>query len=491
MSEKMISCFLAGAEPADLKQTAAELEASGLVDKIYVIGNVDPGIEKAHWIEGDSFATTYTIRHIAEKAKGELTLFYTKALPLKLGQNGLERMARMAIDSGAGMLYSDYFELKSGTLQPHPVIDYQDGSLRDDFNFGSLVLYNTSALQAAVAKMDEDYQYAGLYDLRLRISQGHKLVRMPEFLYTELETDTRESGQKMFDYVDPKNRQLQIEMEQACSAHLKKVGAYLEPKFKEIAFDQANFPVEASVIIPVRNREKTVGDAIKSVLFQKTDFDFNLIIVDNFSTDGTSEIIRKFASQDERIIHQIPDRKDLGIGGCWNAGVAHKQCGKFAIQLDSDDLYIDDNVISRIVAAFYEQNCAMVVGSYQMVNFKLEEIPPGLIDHKEWTPDNGRNNALRINGLGAPRAFYAPVLRDVKVPNTSYGEDYALGLNISRYYQIVRIYDPLYLCRRWEDNSDASLDVQKMNAHNFYKDKIRTIEFWARQQYVKAVQPVE
>ena len=321
-------------------------------------------------------------------------------------------------------------------------------------------------------------------------SKGTGTTTTEEFLYTENETDKRKSGQKMFDYVDPKNRQVQIEMEQACTAHLKEVDAYLEPIFKEIAFDQSDFPVEASVIIPVRNREKTIGDAIESVLSQKTDFDFNLIIVDNFSTDGTSEIVKSFVEKDDRVIHLIPDRKDLGIGGCWNAGVAHDLCGKFSIQLDSDDLYIDDGVISKIVSAFYEQNCAMVVGSYQMVNFKLEEIPPGLIDHKEWTADNGRNNALRINGLGAPRAFYTPVLRDVKVPNTSYGEDYALGLNISRHYQIGRIYDPLYLCRRWEENSDAELDIYKSNAHNFYKDKIRTLEFWARQQYIKSGQPV-
>jgi glycosyltransferase involved in cell wall biosynthesis len=294
----------------------------------------------------------------------------------------------------------------------------------------------------------------------------------------------------MFDYVDPKNRSLQLEMEHACTNHLKKVGAFLEPKFKNIAFSHGDFPVEASVIIPVRNRAKTISDAIESVLSQQTEFAFNLIVVDNFSTDGTTEIVKSFAEKDDRVIHIIPDRNDLGIGGCWNAGVAHLKCGKFAIQLDSDDLYIDDHVISTIVSAFYDQNCAMVVGSYRMVNFKLEEIPPGLIDHKEWTPDNGRNNALRINGLGAPRAFYTPVLRDVKVPNTSYGEDYALGLNISRMYQIGRIYEPLYLCRRWDENSDAELDIQKLNAHNFYKDKIRTMELWARQQYVKSGQPV-
>jgi hypothetical protein len=484
-----ISCFIKGAEPDDLRQTIQELKQSELVHQIFVVSDHKPEMAEVKWIESASYSTS-TIKEIAKKSDSDFTLFYANSLPLNIGQSGLERMARMASDSNAGMLYSDYFELKSGQLQAHPLIEYQDGSLRDDFDFGSMVLYKTDALKSATASMDKEYQFAGLYELRLKISQQHKIVRVPEFLYTEVETDTRKSEQKMFDYVDPKNRQLQIEMEQACTAHLKKVGAFLEPKFKKIAFEQSNFPVEASVIIPVRNREKTIGDAIESVLLQKTDFDFNLIVVDNFSTDGTSEIVKSFAGKDARIIRLIPDRNDLGIGGCWNAGVAHERCGKFAIQLDSDDLYINDLVISTIVGAFYAQNCAMVVGSYQMVNFNLEEIPPGLIDHKEWTPDNGRNNALRINGLGAPRAFYTPVLRDVKIPNTSYGEDYALGLNISRYYQIGRIYDPLYLCRRWEENSDAALDINKLNAHNFYKDKIRTLEFWARQQYIKAGQEV-
>lgn len=485
-----ITCFIASAETADLTQTIDELNASGIIDKIILIGPKKPLLQNIDWINSESLTNTSVLKSIARSAVNEFCLFYTKSLPLKLGQNGLERMVRMAKDSDAGLLYSDYFELKDGQLQAHPVIDYQDGSLRDDFNFGSLLLFKTEALKKAIDSMKKDYNFAGLYDLRLRVSQNEKMVRIPEFLYTEVETDTRKSGQKLFDYVDPKNRSLQIEMEQACTDHLKAVGAYLEPKFKSIAFDQSDFPVEASVIIPVRNRIKTVGDAIESVLSQKPTFDFNLIVVDNFSTDGTTEMVKSFAQKDSRVIHLIPDRKDLGIGGCWNAGVAHEQCGKFAIQLDSDDLYIDKNVLTKIVGAFYEQQCAMVVGSYQMVDFNLEEIPPGLIDHKEWTPDNGRNNALRINGLGAPRAFYTPVLREIKIPNTSYGEDYALGLNISRYYQIGRIYEPLYLCRRWEENSDAALDFQKLNAHNLYKDKIRTMEFWARQQYVKAGQPV-
>jgi hypothetical protein len=394
-------------------------------------------------------------------------------------------MMQVCEASGAGMVYSDYYENRDGRLSPHPVIDYQEGSLRDDFNFGSLMLFDAPVFRDACASMNKDFKAAGLYDLRLKVSQKYKLVHLPELLYTEVETDLRKSGEKQFDYVDPKNRDVQIEMEIACTDHLKAVKAFLKPVFREISFDEGKFDYEASVIIPVRNRVKTLGDAISSVLSQTCSFRFNLIIIDNHSSDGTTELIREYSAKDSRIVHLIPERRDLGIGGCWNEGIFDKNCGKFAIQLDSDDLYIDNNVISRIVEAFYSQKCAMVVGSYKMVNFDLKDIPPGLIDHKEWTPENGRNNALRINGLGAPRAFYTPVLREIRVPNTSYGEDYAVGLAISRHYQIGRIMEPLYLCRRWDENSDASLDVVKMNAHNSYKDRIRTIEFIARKNLVR------
>ena len=330
--------------------------------------------------------------------------------------------------------------------------------------------------------MTQQFSYAGFYYLRLKVSQKHDIIRIPEFLYIIDETDIRKSGQKIFDYVDPKNRQVQIEMEQAATEHLKNVGAWLKPEFAPVNFAEAEFATKASVIIPVLNREKTIADAIQSVLNQKTNFPFNLLIIDNHSKDLTAVIIRSFSEKDERVIHLIPERNDLGIGGCWNLAVHDPRCGMFAVQLDSDDIYKDENTLQRMVDAFYRENCAMVVGTYQLVNFKLEEIPPGIIDHKEWTPYNGRNNALRINGLGAPRAFYTPVLREIKIPNVSYGEDYAVGLAISREYRIGRVYENVYLCRRWDDNSDAALDIEKMNKHNLYKDRIRTIELKARQR---------
>jgi hypothetical protein len=422
---------------------------------------------------------------MGEASKGAYVLLYLKPFSLDLGRFAIDRMIQVCEDTGAGLVYSDYYENKEGSLSPHPVTDYQEGSLRDDFNFGSLLLYRREAFTKACSRMDENYEFAGLYDLRLKVSQEYPLVHLPELLYTEIETDLRKSGEKQFDYVDPRNRAVQLEMEKACTRHLKDIGGWLAPVFREPGTD-AVFGTEASVIIPVRNRVKTLGDAIESVLSQKCSFDFNLIIIDNHSTDGTTELVRKYAASDKRIIHIIPDRRDLGIGGCWNEGVFSPHCGKYAIQLDSDDLYIDSNVISRIVAAFSEQKCAMVVGSYKMVNFSLQDIPPGLIDHREWTEENGRNNALRINGLGAPRAFLTPVLRSIRIPNTSYGEDYAVGLAISRHYRIGRIWEPLYLCRRWDENSDSALDVNRTNAHNNYKDRLRTIELLARKRQNKS-----
>lgn len=476
---KQINCFIAYNDVEQAQKTAQNLLQSDLVNVVYLLSKTEikseiPGCE---CIVIDSLQSSNTVQKIVEQSDTAFSLIYTKDTTLELGQYALERFYHIAEATKAGLVYADYYQIADGVRSNMPLIDYQEGSLRDDFNFGSVLFYNAENLKKATT---ENYEHAGLYDLRLKVSQQSELVHINEFLYSEVEFDTRKSGEKLFDYVDPKNRAVQIEMELACTEHLKKIGAYLAPKFKSIEFDKGEFPVEASVIIPIRNRVRTVDDAIASVLSQKTSFNFNLIIVDNFSTDGTSEIIAKFAKQDKRVIHITPSRSDLGIGGCWNAGVDSPLCGKFAVQLDSDDIYSDENTLQTIVDAFYAQNCAMVIGSYTMTNFKLETIAPGLIDHKEWTPENGRNNALRINGLGAPRAFYTPVLREIKVPNTSYGEDYALGLYFCREYQIGRVYNSVYLCRRWDDNSDAELDVVKMNGHNFYKDKIRTIELKAR-----------
>ena len=478
---KTINCFIPYADAQQVQATVDGLRQNALVTKIFLLATDAnaAAVEGCEVINIDALNSSATMKKIADAAEGDYTLFYTKYNNLVMGYLALERMVRLANDSKAAMVYADSYEVVEGKKSNAPVIDYQFGSLRDDFNFGSVLFFNTTALKAAAAEIDVEYTAAGLYDLRLKVSRQGDLVHINEYLYTEIALPVATEGESHFSYVDPKNRGVQIEMEQACTDHLKKIGGYLEPNFKEINFDQGDFEYEASVIIPVRNRVRTVRDAIKSVLSQKTDFKFNLIVIDNGSTDGTTEAIDEF-KDDERLIHIIPERDDLGIGGCWNVGVHHPKCGKFAVQLDSDDVYSDENTLAKMVGAFYEQNCSMVVGTYMLTDINMQMIPPGVIDHKEWTPENGRNNALRINGLGAPRAFYTPMLREINVPNTSYGEDYALGLAFSRHYQIGRVYDVVYYCRRWEDNSDHALDINKTNANNLYKDRIRTWELQAR-----------
>ena len=429
--------------------------------------------------------STSDLKSLFATVKDDFIFLYLKQELPSMGEYALERMIRVAEDTGAGMVYANYQEISEGKRCNHPLNDYQTGSIRDDFDFGPLLLIRTEAAKKAFLKGETNYKHAGLYDLRLKLSESHELVHLDEYLYTLDETDQRSSDEKMFAYVDPKNRSVQLEMEQACTEHLKAIGAWMPPIFENVDLTDGSFPVEASVIIPVRNRNKTIADAIASVLSQETDFPFNLIVVDNHSTDGTTETIAKFAARDKRIVHLLPERTDLGIGGCWNVGVQNEACGRFAIQLDSDDVYSGNDTIRQIVQAFYEQKCAMLVGTYRMCDIRWNTIPPGIIDHKEWTPENGRNNALRINGLGAPRAFFTKALRILKVPNTSYGEDYALGLQFSRRWKIGRIYDVLYLCRRWEENSDASIDLVKLNANNAYKDKLRSIEIAARKQWNK------
>ena len=433
----------------------------------------------------DRLESSNTIASIAENTDADYVMICTRHTTIGWGNNTLERFLRVADDTDAVMVYADHYKMVEGKMEKHPVIDYQSGSLRDDFDFGSLWCIKAQALADYIAQPDrEEYQFAALYDLRLYLSRVGEIFHLNEFLYSEAELDTRKSGEKQFDYVNPRNREVQIEMEKACTQHLGKVGALIDTTFyRQPDFGEQDFEYEASVIIPVFNREKTVADAVKSALGQKANFKFNVIVVNNHSTDRTGEILDELKA--DNLIQIVPERTDLGIGGCWNEAINSSFCGKFAVQLDSDDLYSSPKTLQKIVDAFYKQKAAMIIGSYRMCDFDLNTLPPGLIDHKEWTDENGCNNALRINGLGAPRAFFTPLVRQIQFPNTSYGEDYALGLAFSRRYRIGRIYDELYLCRRWRGNSDAALSVEKVNANNLYKDRLRTMELKARQHLLQ------
>lgn len=433
----------------------------------------------------DRLESSNTIVSIAENTDADYVMICTRHTTIGWGNNTLERFLRVADDTDAVMVYADHYKMVEGKMEKHPVIDYQSGSLRDDFDFGSLWCIKAQALADYIAQTDrEEYQFAALYDLRLYLSRVGEIFHLNEFLYSEAELDTRKSGEKQFDYVNPRNREVQIEMEKACTQHLGKVGALIDTTFyRQPDFGEQDFEYEASVIIPVFNREKTVADAVKSALGQKANFKFNVIVVNNHSTDRTGEILDELKA--DNLIQIVPERTDLGIGGCWNEAINSSFCGKFAVQLDSDDLYSSPKTLQKIVDAFYKQKAAMIIGSYRMCDFDFNTLPPGLIDHKEWTDENGCNNALRINGLGAPRAFFTPLVRQIQFPNTSYGEDYALGLAFSRRYRIGRIYDELYLCRRWGGNSDAALSVEKVNANNLYKDRLRTMELKARQHMLQ------
>lgn len=449
---------------------------------------------------------TKAIKEIAAKASAPYTMICLKP-DIEWVYLGQERMIQVMEMSGATMVYSDHFNkvMTDGqwAISEAPVIDYQIGALRDDFDFGAVMLWDTAKLQALVAKMDTDYEFAGLYDLRLRASSvccersglcsvsEAVLYHIPEYLYYEVETDTRKSGEKLFDYVDPRNRQVQIEMEACVTAHLKRIGAYLQPgEYKELPVTENPYPVTASVIIPCKNRARTIADAIRSALNQKVraPYSFNVIVVDDNSIDGTTEIIKEIQSSLPfregsglgSLIHIAQDPTWHAIGGNWNVAIHDPRCGKYAIQLDSDDTYFDETTVQRFIDCFESGRFGMVIGTYQLTNMAGEILPPGVIDHREWTDDNGRNNALRINGLGAPRGFYVPLLRTINYPTTKYGEDYAVGLRISRDYPIGRIYDVVYNCRRWEDNSDANCDVVAMNRNNWYKDRLRTFELMAR-----------
>ena len=463
-----IECFVPSMSAEDMSVTVESFSRSDAFTGVTILTGV-------------SLRSTETLRSIAEAVSEKYMLIYTKDMPLEMGMFALDRILNVAEDTGADMLYADHYQMvEGGQRKKHPLIACQKGALRDDFDFGSVLVFRSSSFKRAVRAMETDYEFGALYDLRLRMKN---IVHVNEYLYTEIETDNRKSGEKQFDYVDPKNRTVQIEMEKVCTAHLKRIGAWLEPKFKDpdiSEFAGNTFENTATVVIPVFNRVRTIKDAVESALSQKCDFPYNVIVVDNHSTDGTTELLDEIAAADSRLVHVIPAKYDLCIGGCWNLAVHHELCGEYAVQLDSDDVYSGPDTLQKVVDAFREQKCAMVVGTYQMTDFNMNPIPPGVIDHREWTEDNGRNNALRINGLGAPRAFWTPLLRTINLPNTSYGEDYALGLRISREYRIGRIYDVLYCCRRWEGNSDAALDIERVNANNLYKDRIRTWELEAR-----------
>lgn len=483
-----ILCFVPFENEASARRTIASLRQNKKTGDIYLLSTTskEKVFEGCPVVPVKDYTSTETFKLIAQYAQSAYTLLYTKTSPLELGYRALERMTDFAT-AGVGMVYADYYEWKGGEQKKHPVIDYQWGSVRDDFDFGSLLLFPTPSLQAAVAYLDEkkwDCLFAALYAIRLFIARTGKIVHIHEYLYTEVEEDLRLSGEKQFDYVNPRNRNVQIEMEKVFTEYLKDINTYLKPDFQSPDLKAGHFEMEASVIIPVRNRVRTIKDAIESVLNQETTFPFNLLIVDNHSDDGTTEAIESYTIHPQ-VVHIRPERNDLGIGGCWDTAVNHPACGRFAVQLDSDDIYSGPHTLQKIVDAFYEQNCAMLVGSYRITDFHLNTLPPGLIDHREWTETNGHNNALRINGLGAPRAFFTPILREIGVPNVSYGEDYALGLAFSRTYRIGRIYDELYLCRRWEGNSDAALSIERINQNNYYKDSLRTREMLIRAQKVE------
>ena len=472
-----IDCFVAQSGDAQ-HSTLASYTCIGNITSIGEQPKAD-----APFISLERNLSTQALRHMVELCTSDYLLLYTHAGNLTIGYRAIERMLRTATESKADWVYSHRYIVKQGNTIAVPTNEYQEGSIRDDFDFGPLVLIRTEAIRQFLATEPEEVQHAALYQLRLYISRTSQLVHINEYLYTEYEHDIRTSGEKQFDYVAPRNRQIQIEMEQVCTAHLKAVGAYVDHHtLQSIDTTAGDFPYEATVIIPVKNRARTIGDAIESVLSQVTDFPFNLIVVDNHSTDGTEEIISQLSIVNCQLSIITPERSDLGIGGCWDLAIRHPQCGRYAVQLDSDDLYSDPHTLQRIVDTFRSERCAMVVGSYRLCNFALETLPPGIIDHREWTAENGMNNALRINGLGAPRAFYTPVIREIGFPNVSYGEDYAVGIAISRQYRLGRIYEPIYLCRRWEGNSDAALSPDRVAAHNHYKDSLRTQEIRARKQ---------
>ncbi len=468
---KLIDCFIPRGNEEETNRNLQALENEELVSTVTVVdGNIK---------------SSAILKDIISKAEAEYTLLFLKGQFMQMGYLALQRMVQVANITKAAMTYTDHYNISAdGKRQDAPTIDYQMGALRDDFNFGSVLLFRTDALKEAASRMKADYQAAGFYDLRLKLAEKYQFSHINEYLYSEVELDTRKTGEKLFDYVDPKNRASQIEMEQAVTEYLKEIGGYLKPEFTPVDVMAGEFPVEISVMIPVRNRIRTIRDAVESAQNQKTNFKYNIFVIENgpecHSTDGTTEAVDEMAAKDDRIVHIVTERRDLGVGGSWNLCAHDPRCGRFIVQLDSDDVYLDENTLQTFYDAFLKQKTAAIIGAYVLTDINKNILPPGKIDHAEWTPENGRNNALRINGLGAPRGMYSPLLRDITMPNVCYGEDYAFMLALSRHYLIGRIYDPVYCCRRWDDNSDGDLSIEKENRNNIYKDRIRTWELMAR-----------
>ena len=484
-----IDLFIASPSVSMNPEVIESLKNSEVVENVFLVCEEgEDAAEGCGCLRSTSLTCSKLLRDIAKQSSAKWTGLFLRPTTLRPGYRMTERFIAAAADSDAALIYSNHYVADSlvdgavANLKLSPKIAYQVGSVRDDFDFGGFWVVKTELLKEfCESGVGDRLRFGAPYALRLFLSRKGRLVHIAEPLYTEQETDFRKSGEKQFDYVNPAAREVQLEMERICTEHLKQIDAWLSPEeIDDLPVDKNEYPVEVSVVIPVRNRQRTIGDAVESVLRQEASFSFNCIVVDNHSTDGTTEKLEELAEKDARVVHVIPMQTDLGIGGCWDLAVRNEHCGKYVVQLDSDDLYSDTDVLERVLEAFQRQKAAMVIGSYRMVDFDLQTLPPGLIAHKEWTPDNGRNNALRINGLGAPRAFRTDLLRAMGVPNVSYGEDYALGLAFSRRWRIGRIYDELYLCRRWDGNSDAALEIDKVNANNLYKDRIRTWELEAR-----------
>ena len=467
-------------------KTLIAFTESGLVEDIFLLcqEQVQLEIPGCRLLVTELLSSQQTLMSLLDNIRTTYLLVMSGFAQASLEPGALEKFLATAEQTKAGIVYSDFYDANKKYKAHHPLNDYQLGSARDDFDFGTLMLFSVPAIRKAL----RDYgpipsiRYAGFYDIRLKVSIDHSIYRLPEPLYSVAGIETSGS-EKIFTYVDPKNAAVQKEMEVVFTDYLKNIGAYLPPhRPRETKGKPDTFPVEASVIIPVRNRVKTIVEALHSALSQETDFPFNIIVVDNHSTDGTTTILSDLAGKHSALHHIVPARTDLGIGGCWNEALFSQVCGCYVIQLDSDDLYSMPKTLQKIIDMIHGNNYAMVIGSYTIVDFNLNEIPPGLIDHREWTDENGHNNALRVNGLGAPRAFDTTMVRGVEFLNVSYGEDYAAALQISREHLIGRIYESLYLCRRWQGNTDASLSIDEINKNNAFKDKIRTDEILARQE---------